>query len=132
MLACVLAVYAMNSAASLRVLIVEDEALILMSAVDILGELGHTPLSASNGAGALKILGSAEPIDVMIVDINLPDTNGTYLAIEARRMRPGLPVIFATGYRMGVPDELAATGPTAVLAKPYWSADLDKAIRQVR
>ncbi|HWT31964.1 MAG TPA: response regulator, partial [Propylenella sp.] len=114
-----------------RVLIVEDEALILMAAVDMLEEIGHEALTASNAEAAMAVLGSRDPVDVMLTDINLPDMNGEELARQARRLRPGLPIVFATGHRMGVPDELAGTGPTAVLGKPYWTRELEKALQQV-
>jgi CheY-like chemotaxis protein len=115
----------------LRVLVVEDEALILMAAVDMLSELGHEPISASNAQAAMATLAGDAAVDVMLTDINLPDMNGRDLAAEARRQRPQLPVVFATGHRMGVPEELAGSGPTAVLGKPYWTNELAKALRQV-
>ncbi|HEX2264911.1 MAG TPA: response regulator, partial [Solirubrobacterales bacterium] len=93
-----------------RVLIVEDEALILMAAVDMLEEIGHEVLTASNAEAAMAVLAGGDPVDVMLTDINLPDMNGEELARQARRLRPGLPVVFATGHRMGVPDERAGTG----------------------
>jgi len=115
----------------LRVLVVEDEVLISMAAVDTLKELSHTALAAGNAKAALAILRGGETIDVIIVDINLPDMNGRQLAEEARRLRPRIPIVFATGYRMDVPEDLARTGPTAVLGKPYWTKDLEKALGQV-
>jgi CheY-like chemotaxis protein len=122
----------MSAAGSpLRILVVEDEALILMAAVDTLAELGHEGVSASTGKAALKVLESTDAVHAMLVDINLPDMDGKQIAAEARRLRPGLPIIFATGYRIDVPEDLAQTGPTVVLGKPYWTPDLERAIRQV-
>jgi CheY-like chemotaxis protein len=120
-----------RASSGLSVLVVEDEVLISMAAVDTLRELSHTAKAASNAKAALAILQGAEVVDVMIVDINLPDMNGQQLAEEARRLRPGIPIVFATGYRMDVPENLALTGPTAVLGKPYWTKDLEKALGQV-
>ena len=120
-----------RGSSGLSVLVVEDEVLISMAAVDTLRELSHTAVAASNAKAALAILQGAEAVDVMIVDINLPDMNGRQLAEEARRLRPGIPIVFATGYRMDVPENLALTGPTAVLGKPYWTKDLEQALGQV-
>jgi CheY-like chemotaxis protein len=120
-----------ESRESLRILVVEDEALILMAAVDTLAELGHEGVSASTGKAALSVLQGNDAIHAMLVDINLPDMDGKQIAAEARRLRPGLPIIFATGYRIDVPEDLAQTGPTVVLGKPYWMPDLERAIRQV-
>lgn len=102
-----------------------------MAAVDTLEELGHSAVTASNAAAALSVLRSGEPIDAMVTDVNLPDMDGKQLVAEARRARPRLPVVFATGYGMNVPADLAASGPTSIVGKPYWSGDLDKAIREV-
>ena len=115
----------------LKILLVEDEALILMAAVDALEELGHAVVTASNAAAALAILRGGETVDVMITDVNLPDMDGKRLAAEARLAQPRLPVVFATGYGMNVPADLAASGPTAIVGKPYWTKDLEAAILAV-
>ena len=115
----------------MKILLVEDEALILMAAVDTLEELGHEVETASNAAAALTALRRDDSIAVMITDVNLPDMDGKKLAAEARQVRPRLPIVFATGYGMTVPPELAASGATAVIGKPYWAKDLEKAIRDV-
>ena len=122
----------MDSGPGLCILVVEDEALIAMAAVDTLGEIGHTAVTASSGKAALDILRRDKPVDVMLLDMNLPDMPGVKVAEEARLLRPQLPIVFATGYRMDVPSGLAETGPTAILGKPYWVDDLRKAIDQVR
>jgi signal transduction histidine kinase/CheY-like chemotaxis protein len=114
-----------------RILIVEDEALILMAAEDMLTQLGHAVLTANNAKAAMAALAGGDSVDAMLTDVNLPDMDGCKLAEEARRLRPRLPVVFVTGYRMNVPDDIAGTGPTTVLGKPYWTAELDKALRQV-
>jgi CheY-like chemotaxis protein len=116
---------------ALRILIVDDEALILMAAVEMLEELGHEAVPAHNAQKALSFLQAGGGFDAIITDISLPDSNGEELVQEARRLRPRLPAVFATGHRRAVPEALAKTGPTAVLGKPYWSGELDKALRSV-
>jgi CheY-like chemotaxis protein len=115
----------------LKILLVEDEALILMAAVDTLEELGHDVQTASNAGAALEVLRGDASVDVMIADVNLPDMDGKALAAQARLARPRLPIVFATGYGMTVPADLAASGATAVIGKPYWAKDLEKAIHEV-
>jgi CheY-like chemotaxis protein len=112
----------------LSILVVEDEALVLMSLVDMLGELGHDVLEAGNAAAALSFLRADGPVQLMLTDVNLPDMKGQALANEARTLRPSLPIVFCTGYRMDVPEELARSGPTGVLTKPYWLGELEKAL----
>lgn len=123
---------AATSGGRLSVLVVEDEVLVLMSVVDMLDELGHEALEASNATAAMAVLQSDRPIHVLLTDINLPDMKGQELAQHARVLRPYLPIVFTTGYQMDVPHDLAETGPTAVLGKPYWMSELDKALRRVR
>jgi len=64
-----------------------------------LGDLGYACREASDGASGLKILQSAERIDLLITDIGLPGgLNGRQLADAARATRPDLKVLFITGY----------------------------------
>jgi CheY-like chemotaxis protein len=114
-----------------RVLVVEDEALIMMATCDALSELGYEVLRARNAAVALTVLDDGGPLAAMLTDVNLPDMDGQALTAEARRRRPRLPVIFATGYRMKIEAEVEAEGPTAVLSKPYLPSDLDAALKKV-
>ena len=121
----------MTSSHPPRVLVVEDEALIMMATVDALDGLGYEVLRARNAAAALAALESSEPIVAMLTDVNLPDMDGQALAEEVRRRRPLLPIIFATGYRMSVTPGIAESGPTAVLCKPYLQDDLGRALQKV-
>lgn len=81
------------------VLLVDDEPLIRMVAVEALEELGYTVLEAGEGATALKLLNADRPIDLLITDVGLPGgMNGRQLADAARVKRPDLKVLFITGY----------------------------------
>ncbi len=80
------------------VLVVEDDAAVRMLIVDVLGGLGYGVLEAADGSAAVPILESAARIDLMISDVGLPGINGRKLAEIARRNRPGLKVLFVTGY----------------------------------
>ena len=80
-------------------LIVEDEPLVLMMLVDFLEETGYRVFEARDAKGALQFIDGVEPIDLMLTDIGLPGgTNGRQLADMARKLRPHLPIVFATGY----------------------------------
>lgn len=81
------------------VLVVDDEPLVRMIAVEQLEELGYRVLEAADGPTALKILNSSHPIDLLITDVGLPSgMNGRQLADAARVSRPHLNVLFVTGY----------------------------------
>jgi signal transduction histidine kinase/CheY-like chemotaxis protein len=82
----------------LKILIVDDDALISMSTVDMLEDLGHEVLEAHSGKRALEILQDVEGVDLMITDYSMPKMNGMELATTARDLRPDLPILLATGY----------------------------------
>ena len=83
---------------TMTVLIVDDDALISMSTVDMLEDLGHEVLEAHSGKRALEILRDVERVDLMITDYAMPKMNGMELATIARELRPDLPILLATGY----------------------------------
>ena len=82
-----------------RVLVVEDHDDLRDYVRGILGELGYQVESASTGGEALKILRDDQEFDLMLTDVVLPGgMTGRELADEAARRRPGMKVIFMTGY----------------------------------
>ncbi|WP_413042919.1 PAS domain-containing protein [Pseudomonas sp. YJ42] len=80
------------------VLVVEDDPAVRLLVLDVLGMLGYRALEAAEGDAAAKILQSGEHIDLLISDVGLPGMNGRQLADIARQHRPGLRVLFMTGY----------------------------------
>ena len=80
------------------ILVVEDEDAVRMLVVDALRELGYSTVQACDGAGAITRLQSRERIDLLVTDVGLPGLNGRQLAEIARQFRPGLRVLFMTGY----------------------------------
>jgi PAS domain S-box-containing protein len=81
------------------VLVVDDEPTVRMLVVDALHELGYVAIEAADGAGGLKVLQSDQRIDLLITDVGLPaGMNGRQLADAGRIARPGLRVLFITGY----------------------------------
>jgi PAS domain S-box-containing protein len=80
------------------VLVVEDEPVVRALIVDVLHELGYRALEAGDGPSGLAILQSRTPVDVLVTDIGLPGLNGRQLADAGRLLRPGLKVLFMTGY----------------------------------
>ena len=102
------------------VLVVEDADVVRMLTVEVLDELGYQVLEACDGQQALAILRSDTEIDLLLTDIGLPGMNGQELAAVARELRPGLRVLFATGYAEIVSidgSELATQ--MDMIAKPF-------------
>jgi PAS domain S-box-containing protein len=89
----------------LRVLAVDDDALVLMNTSLMLEDLGHTVVEAYSGGEALKLLARAETIDLVITDHSMPGMTGSELASEINRQWPGVPVLLATGYAELPPGE---------------------------
>lgn len=111
---------------SVRVLLVEDEAIIAMTAEDMLEELGCTvAATASNLADALDAA-EAAGFDVALLDINL---NGQQsLPVAARLKETGTPFVFTTGY--GAAGCGADYADVPLVTKPYQIGDLEGAIRE--
>ena len=80
------------------VLIVEDDPAVRLLVSAVLSELGYAFVEASDADGAVPILNSTQRIDLLISDVGLPGMNGRQLAEVGRQYRPGLKVLFITGY----------------------------------
>ncbi|MEK1886364.1 MAG: ATP-binding protein [Phyllobacterium sp.] len=110
-----------SSGTRARILVVDDDALIAMSTVDMLEDLGHEVYEANSGADALKFLESGKEIDLLITDYSMPHMTGAELAESALSMHPQLPILVATGYA----DLPAGSGiDLPRLGKPYTQAEL--------
>jgi signal transduction histidine kinase/CheY-like chemotaxis protein len=101
------------------VLVVEDEAGIRSQIVEALQDRGCTVLEAEDGQRALREVRSPGPIDLLITDIGLPGLNGRQLADGARMSRPGLPVLFITGYAGTALDGSPLTADMEIMHKPF-------------
>lgn len=87
------------------ILIVEDEFLVSIMVSSELEDVGYDILTADNGEAALALLAQDQPIDLLFTDIKLASSmDGWTVAQKARLLRPGLKVIYATGYAPDVPD----------------------------
>jgi len=117
-----------------RVLLVEDEALVQMLAVEYLEELGYRVETAGSATGAMnkvKLLNGQ--IDVAIIDVGLPDRKGDVLIGELRALYPHLPMVVATGYEEDVlRKRFGSDALISFLRKPYGHADIEKAVARAR
>jgi len=81
------------------VLVVDDEPTVRMLVVEVLEELGYAALEAADASSGLRLLESDVRIDLLVSDVGLPGgMNGRQMADAARQRRPGLKVLFITGY----------------------------------
>jgi len=101
-------------------LVVEDDAEVRKLAIDMLGELGYTTIESENAVQALATIDAHPEIALMITDVVMPGMNGRLLANEARVRRPGLPVLFTTGYTRNAIVHHGVLDPDVhVIIKPY-------------
>jgi signal transduction histidine kinase/CheY-like chemotaxis protein len=101
------------------VLLVEDEEGVRAMAAEYLRDLGYTVLEAGDGPAALRLLRLGSRVDLLVTDVGLPGgMNGRQIADAARERRPGLLVLFITGYAGIVLDGQLAPG-MEVIGKPF-------------
>ncbi len=114
------------------VLVVEDEPDVRMLVIEVLGILGYRALEAPEASAALALLGSDEPIDLMISDVGLPGMNGRELAGRARELREGLAVLLITGYSAEATDRAVFLAPgIQMMTKPFQIDQLATKIREM-
>ena len=103
------------------VLVVDDEPLVRALIVDVVEELGHVALEASDGPEALAVLRSAGQVDLLITDVGLPNgMNGRQVAEAARARLTSLPVLCVTGYAdTAVMHHENLEPGMAILTKPF-------------
>jgi PAS domain S-box-containing protein len=114
------------------ILVVEDDPEVQAVVVQRLRYMGYPILEAGTAADALAILRTPDLIDLLFTDVVLPGgMSGRELADEARRLRPGLKVLFTSGYTS---DAIVHGGRVDegvdFLGKPYKRADLARKVRE--
>ena len=87
-----------SAATGETVVVVEDDPAVRMLVLDLLKELGYQAFEAEDARTALPLLESDLQVDLLVTDVGLPGMNGRQLAEIARQHRPGLKVLFMTGY----------------------------------
>jgi CheY-like chemotaxis protein len=114
------------------VLVVEDEAVVRSLVIDVLFGLGYRTLEAANGAAAMRILESGQKVDLLVTDIGLPMMNGRQLYETAVQSRPGLKVLFMTGYAENATLGNGTLPPgMEVMTKPFTMEKLARRISRI-
>jgi PAS domain S-box-containing protein len=114
------------------ILVVEDEQRVRNYSVEALRELGYSVVHAANGAQALEIIRSGQAIDLLFTDIVMPEMTGRQLADQAIALRPGLKLIYTTGYTRNAVVHGGVIDPGVnFLAKPFGIRQLGGLVRAV-
>jgi CheY-like chemotaxis protein len=113
------------------ILVVEDDADLRETAVATLGRLGYRMLAAPNAEAALRILAGKERIDLLFTDVMMPGGMlGPMLAKQAYELRPGIQVLFTTGYADTSLLPASVLGKhSELISKPYRNEELALKIR---
>jgi signal transduction histidine kinase/CheY-like chemotaxis protein len=116
-----------TATASWRVLIVDDDLLVLTGTAALIEDLGHVAIEVPSASEALAVLASGEAIDVIVTDHAMPNMTGLQLAHCVQEKYPGLPIVLATGYAE-LPADPAEFG-VVKLAKPCSQTEIAAAIQ---
>ncbi|MBI3374931.1 MAG: PAS domain S-box protein [Betaproteobacteria bacterium] len=113
------------------VLVVEDDAPVRDIAVAFLDRLGYRVHQAADAEAALQLLRREPEVELLFTDVMLPGLDGIALAQQARALRPGIAVLYTSGYASGgAIDRLPGDERRAVLAKPYRREELAFMVRK--
>jgi CheY-like chemotaxis protein len=115
-----------------RILVVEDEEAVREFAVELLKSLGYGVVSANDGITAMHLLEETPTIDLVFTDVVMPGLDGIVLADMAKRRRPGVKILYATGFR-DVAGAKARAGILHgnILQKPYRATELQIEIQRL-
>ena len=113
------------------ILVVEDDALVRKSVTTQIQSLGYQTISVASGAEALAVLERGESFDLLFTDVIMPGSmNGRELAEEVVKRRPGMKVLFTSGYTEDAIFHHGRLDPgVLLLAKPYSKAEIARMIR---
>jgi CheY-like chemotaxis protein len=117
---------------ALQVLLVDDDDLIREAVTPLLEMLGHTVATASGGSQAIEQVQSGLPVDLVILDMNMPGLSGGETLPRLLELRPGLPVIMSSGYSDHEIAPLLVGHPTVTsIRKPFSLKELQAKLSEL-
>lgn len=118
--------------ASLDILLVDDDELVRESVLIMLEAMGHRIVPVPGGQEALARLAQGVPVDLVVLDMNMPGLSGAETLTGILALRPALPVLIATGYSDEDVAALAEAHPNVLsLRKPFSPAEVDDRIARL-
>jgi two-component system cell cycle sensor histidine kinase/response regulator CckA len=114
------------------ILVVEDEIRLRKAMEEVLMSLGYQVLTAANGQEALEIYRSLEEVNLLLVDLVMPEMGGKQLIRELKKENLDFKALAITGYVMNVdPQELKEAGFLGIVSKPFDTNSLAQTLRRV-
>jgi len=114
-----------------RILLIDDNRHGLLARRMFLEDHGYEVATAAGGRRGVELL-QQQPFDLVVTDFRMPDLDGCKVTLEARQLRPGVPVVILSGYasKLGLTEQ--TTGADAVLSKgPSELQDLARAVARL-
>jgi len=114
------------------ILLVDDDTSVLSTGSEVLRSLGYRVLVAASGREALDMYGEhGEEIDLVVLDVVMPEMGGQDVALALQERRPDVNLMFATGYdQSGALKRLQGMDANDILLKPFSIAELSLALRR--
>jgi DNA-binding NtrC family response regulator len=111
------------------VLVIDDSHGMLALLEQFLANAGHRVLTASDGKRGIEIL-KTSPVDLVVTDMYMPEQDGMEVIQEARKVRPGVPIIVMSSKqgRLNMFNAARALGAAITLQKPFSAPDLIEAV----
>jgi CheY-like chemotaxis protein len=113
------------------ILLVEDDQLVREAACAVLRAKGYQVLAAPHATDAVELLRSAQPIDLLLTDVILPGMTGPELSRLAQHLRPGLLLLYMSGYTDHILGEGVLEKGIELLQKPFTPRSLARKVRDV-
>jgi CheY-like chemotaxis protein len=117
-----------STAGSSTVLVVDDEAPLRAIERRILEQAGYRVLEAADGAEGIERMAAGTVVDLLIVDLHMPQLRGDEMVRRIHLERPGVPVLYVTGQIDRLMNERPLADREAFLEKPFTSAGLREAV----
>lgn len=115
-----------------RILLVDDDELIRLSVGPMLEMLGHEVETASGGLEALARFEAGLAVDLVVLDMNMPDLDGAQTLLRLRRLHPDQPVLLCSGYNdQDIAGLLEGHAATASIRKPFTLDELQQKLASV-
>lgn len=115
---------------AIKVLVVEDEPILLLFATDVVEEAGYEAISAANADDAIKILMARDDISIVFTDVRMPGSmDGMKLATFIRDRWPPIEIIVTSGHLGAAPPDLPARGK--FFRKPYRTQHVIDALHEM-
>jgi CheY-like chemotaxis protein len=115
-----------------RILIIEDEVLVRLFAVDVLEDEGFSVSEAASGAEALAEVQASADLTAVIIDLGLPDRSGDLIAADIRALHPSLPMLIASGRsEHELKERFGDDARVGIVVKPFTGPMLLDALAQM-